>query len=234
MNRNNSVKCSTNYEETFNFDINAALNNTRDVVKDINNEINYFKEITVQFREELNKLQAKQTEDANNSSLSNCQFFKETVASVIKEENISRQRERNLVIYNIAESQKENSTAREQEDINSVEYLFRKGVKVERFDIVGVFRLGKKGIENFGRKPRPLLVKLSESVHKWRILKDASNLQYCTNWMSKVGISRDMSKEDQEKQKALRDMLNIKKALGEKGWCIRGDMLVQRIGHSGL
>ena len=90
----------------------------------------------------------------------------ETPQSMLKDE---REKENNLVIYNIAESSSENPNIRESYDTEVVHDIFYHGMQTENYYINKVIRLGKKTEES--NKPRPILVKLSNPREKWNIIK---------------------------------------------------------------
>ena len=136
-------------------------------------------------------------------------------------------RQNNLVIYNIAESWKEDPKEREKHDTDIVNYIFYNGIQVENYNIKKILRLGKKS-ENPDEndKPRPVLVKLTNSQEKWNIIRNAKNLKYAEEEMKQISITPDYNKEDQEKQKILIKDLKEKRRNGEHDWHIRNGQLV--------
>ena len=136
-------------------------------------------------------------------------------------------RQNNLVIYNIAESSKEDPKECEKFDAGIVNYIFYNGIQVENYNIKKILRLGKKN-ENpdENNKPRPVLVKLTNSQEKWNIIRNAKNLKYAEEEMKQISITPDYNKEDQEKQKKLIKDLKEKRRNGEHDWHIRNGQLV--------
>ena len=73
-----------------------------------------------------------------------------------------------------------------------------------------MIRLGMKP-DMCSKKPRPLLIKFDEEHHSRKVLSGAVALKYCNNWMKKVGISPQLSKEELEVERTLRIELNRRK-----------------------
>ena len=150
------------------------------------------------------------------------------VLKTMKEEEERRKKKDNLILYNIPEVNASSSKERvKEEDMKKVQTIFKDGMNKNHVNILKVMRLGKRREE--ADYKRPVLVKLENEEEKWSVLKEARNLRNAENWMKKVGISLDLSKEDREKEKILVTELKERRSKGEKGWYIRGDRLCQRI-----
>ena len=94
----------------------------------------------------------------------------------LREFEEKKQREGNLIIYNLAESIKENAKDREKDDVSECMKIFQEGLNVNQYEIEKIFRLGKSNTTN--DKPRPLLVKLKSASDKWNLLRKAKNLRH--------------------------------------------------------
>ena len=127
----------------------------------------------------------------------------------MKYEEDRKEREKNFIIFNMEESLMETGYEREKEDYERTQQLIYDGTKTEHFEIIKTIRLGKKHTSD--NKPRPLLVKLSDSVDKWCIFKNAKNLKSAYGKMKKCGIMPDLNEEDRKKEKLLFDQLKDKK-----------------------
>ena len=143
----------------------------------------------------------------------------------VKEQDEKKLRENNLVLYNVPESEKNESNDRKNEDNSFCNKLFRNGVQINDFSIVQVIRLGKVRNDN---RPRPLLVKCGNSREKWSILRNAKNLKHCSENLKKVIITPDMTKSERDVEKQLRDELREKRENGENDWYIKNKKLVKR------
>lgn len=155
---------------------------------------------------------------------------KEKVLQEIEEDEERKKRQKNLVIYNLAESKSKDGHERMKEDESACLSLFRDEVRKEA-EIEQVIRLGKREErqgpqgEREGR-PRPLLVKLTDAKKKWDILKHAKNLKHTTqDRYRKVIIAPDLTRKQQEKDRELRAELKRLREAGEEGWYIsRGEL----------
>ena len=78
-----------------------------------------------------------------------------------------------------------------------MEDLLKNGIHNEKFAVTNMIRLGMKP-DMCSKKPRPLLIKFDEEHHSRKVLSGAVALKYCNNWMKKVGISPQLSKEELE------------------------------------
>ena len=153
------------------------------------------------------------------------------VMDKIKENEDRKTREGNLVLYNIPEPSATQSNERINEDGMFCEKLFIEGclVKREDFSIKNVIRLGKK---HDNVKPRPLLVKLQSSREKWYILKNAKNLGKSKEPnVKKISITPDLTLQERELDRKLRQELKIKKENGDSNWYIKNGKLQKKNFH---
>ena len=144
-----------------------------------------------------------------------------------KEKDDKKDRECNLVLYNVEESNKENGRDREADDKILTDRVFKEGVGINEYQIKSIIRLGKR---NEGiNKPRPLLIKLDNSEQKWLILKNAKKLNKCTRQeFKKCFIVPDKTKIEREKDYLLRNQLKEERDSGEEGWYIKNGKLNRR------
>ena len=178
--------------------------------------------------------QRKQQDGKNNTSEINIKEVQDEIETKMKKklmetmkyEEDRKEREKNFIIFNMDESLLETGYEREKEDYERTQQLIYDGTKTEHFEIIKTIRLGKKQTSN--SKPRPLLVKLSNSADKWRIIKNAKNLKSAYGKMKKCGIMPDLNEEDRKKEKLLFDQLKEKRNNGEIGWYIYKSKLIQR------
>ena len=97
-----------------------------------------------------------------------------------------------------------------------------------QLDIQEVVRLGKhRNAQQV--KPRPLLVKFKNSWVKWQVLKNAKNLKRAdVEEFKNIFIVPDLTREQREWDKKLREELKNKKDAGEEGWYIKRGELCKR------
>ena len=148
------------------------------------------------------------------------------VDSALQKHDENKERQNNLIIFNIAESSNNMAKKREHDDYLTTCEILEYGVKVTNFEINKVICLGKSNPDS--NKPRPLLVKLATASQKWNIIKNAKNLKDAANGMNKVGIAPDYSENERIKQKSLLKQLNQKRLLGENDWFIHNGELCKR------
>ena len=146
-----------------------------------------------------------------------------------EEEEDKKKRKNNLVLYNVPESIKQNPIEREKDDEEWCQDLFENSLGIGRVEIVKVIRLGKND-EN-GRV-RPMLVRLRNENDKRIILKFAKNLKLEEDQRKKkIGICMDLTNEEKEELKKLKEILEKKKRDGEMGWYIKNLTLLRARGE---
>ena len=105
---------------------------------------------------------------------------------------------------------------------------------IEPTSIQRPIRLGKK-ITSGGKKNKPRLLKVTISnthVQK-QVLKQAKNLKSCgSETMSKVFITPDLTLQEREENRKLRDELKARRDKGETDLVIRNGKIVQKQEHN--
>ena len=155
---------------------------------------------------------------------------KDELLKAMKEEEERKQRATNLVLYNVSESEKQTGQEKEQDDLEFCESIIKDGVGMEiPLDIQEVVRLGKHTNAQQLVKPRPILVKFKDSRVKWQILKNAKNLKRTDiEEFKNVFIAPDLTREQREWDKKLREELKSRKDAGEEGWYIKRGVLCRK------
>jgi hypothetical protein len=149
----------------------------------------------------------------------------------MKQKEEKEKRVKNLVIYNIKESEKDNAEDRINDDKKMLNNIFENSLKVKDVEIVKVIRLGRRedGNENTANRKRPMLICMRDEDEKWKILKNAKNLKNEKNEeIKRIGISTDMTREEREESRKVRATLIEKRTNGETGWFIRGGKLMNK------
>ena len=209
---------------------NKILNNAcKEVKKNLDNlKIDIKNDVLKEIREEINL--HRNAEQNTGRSNDNALNLREEIVKAIKEEEERKERKCNLVIYNLEESKKQSGKDRDLEDLEKIKDVFKNNMKVENFQIVKSFRMGRKvnsdSVE--GARSRPILIKLSDEAEKWNLLKNAKELRDAEGWKRKIGISLDLCKEDREKDKKLRAELKQKRDSGERNWYIKNGKLSKK------
>lgn len=206
---NSQLKCENKSLKEENRVLRERLAALEKRVDEIKNEVK--EEIKKEMKDEIMK-------EVNNNVVK--------VLEDIQEAENKRNREGNLVLYNMVESERENGRDRAHEDANKCHQLIQEGIGLEQNDysIRKAIRLGKP--QNNTNRPRPLLIKLESVEEKWLILKKARNLKnYRHPILKKVIVTPDLTPKEQEKDRMLRQQLKEKIDEGEQGWYIKGGKL---------
>ena len=149
-------------------------------------------------------------------------------------------RENNVVIFGVPETdipEDENTKVPEhykkedQDFFDKMKILDKmREMKLGReVEVVENFRLGKRG-EDWRQKPRPLKVRLSCTEDRDILIKGAIKLNKSLSRDSpnKFYVNPDMTFEERQKQKELRDQLKARKANGEEDLIIREGEIIKR------
>ena len=178
-------------------------------------------EIKVELQEERRLQQAEKQE-----------IIKEVRGQILEEVMEREQQQsrlKNLVIYGVNESVRDDGKQREIEDTEFCRKMFAEELNLINVQIEGVIRLGKRNqSENNGRvKPRPMLVKLSNSREKFDVLKRGKLLKQSREAsMRRIFIAPDLTRKEREVDQQLRNDLREKQQNGERGWYIsKGKLL---------
>ena len=145
----------------------------------------------------------------------------------IKEEGDRKERERNLIIFNVQESNE--SAGMEIQERRKTEEIFENGVGVREYKIEQIIRLGRRGERE---NARPMLVKLENVKQKWEIIKKAKMLKNSES-TKHIGIAPDLTKKQREIERRLKNELDEKRRNGETGWYIRRGELHQNTQNNG-
>ena len=112
-------------------------------------------------------------------------------------------------------------------DAATVQQLFAEGLGIENMNVIETIRLGK--VTNTSG-PRPLLIKLETVEDKWTILKNAKNLAKAKEDMRAVSIVPDMTKDEREANKHMRQELKRRRENGEDLIIRRGQIMERDAG----
>ena len=181
----------------------------RGVLSDIKNEIrDFMTDMSAVMKDEIVKITKK-----------------EIMAEITEREEHQR-RLKNLIVYGLEESKRNNGRDREIDDKEMCKELFTKELNVKEAQVVNTVRLGKRAQceadENEGNfKPRPLLVELTQAKHKFELLKRCKQLRNSEEFrFRKAIIAPDLTKKEREADHKLRLELKEKQQRGERGWFI--------------
>ena len=138
-----------------------------------------------------------------------------------------RDRERrkfSVVIYNASESQAEDSSKRNKDEVSFVNATEELGIPLG--EIVQVGKLGQKSSD----KKRPLRVQFTDLDHRSLLLRSAKKLHKTTQY-NNVNVNPDLSYQERQFQKGLRQELARRKSTSEKGILIYNGQIVNLVQH---
>ena len=128
--------------------------------------------------------------------------------ALVEKKEESERREVNLIVHNVPESKSSDPEARKKYDFDSFSNIAEALLEERNMDVDKIYRLGKKNVgenEEHEPKPRLMLVRLKK--------KESVEALMSKRWdLRKVGfenvyLSRDLSPEEREVQKKLRQEL---------------------------
>ena len=136
----------------------------------------------------------------------------------------TEKRKKNLVIYNIWESQDNEIENKIKYDLDVCYEIFG-FLGAENIEIMKIDRIGPKKL-GVNQQLRPILVKLRYEEEKWNILGRSKNLR--NSEYDKVYINKDMSKEEREEDARLRKELNEMRGEGIQCTIKNGQIIRRR------
>ena len=124
---------------------------------------------------------------------------KEEVKEEVRLDMIEKEgRSNNMVIYGMAESEKDDAQERAGDDKRKVKNLLETlEMDMQEEDVEVKFRAGKKREDG---KPRPLIVRFKEEEMKERALNDARKLARKEGW-KRVFLAQDMTPRQREEDR---------------------------------
>lgn len=143
----------------------------------------------------------------------------ETIEKKLKERDDIAKRERNLFFYKVPESDNPDTKVRIDHDMKLVlEICSELGLANPKLS--SVVRFGKPLRNDEGEidysKPRPLRVSFVEKSERRHILSNSKGLRSPSNKdLINISISRDLTKVERQKYKALQQELKIRRDAGE-------------------
>ena len=141
----------------------------------------------------------------------------EEVAGILDEIQDKEKRKLNVVVHNLKESDGDTHTDRTKSDETKFVEMVKDGMKLI-VKPARSFRVGKKS----DTKPRLMIVTLLNNADKVELLRSAASLRDSPKW-SRVYITPDLTWQEREKGRQLRDELARRKESGEQHiWIRRG------------
>ena len=151
----------------------------------------------------------------------------------MREQEDRQNRKNNLVMYNVPESTHQDPRERQTQDLAFCQDVIENslGVDGRAYEMVTVIRLGKTRTDD---RNRPVLIKMKSEYEKWEILRNAKNLKYeRDDNKKKIGISLDLTAQQREHDRKLRNELKERREKGETGLYIKNGVLCKAGGARG-
>ena len=148
--------------------------------------------------------------------------FQECFENFHSEKEEQSKRKCNLAIVNVPESTSTESAERIKEDIDLLTDIIKQelhlNVRVEK-----AIRVGKKKDD----QPRVMIVTLKDEESKWEVLKESKALRESENEITKnMYINKDMTRQERERNRLLREELKARRANGENVKIVKGKCVV--------
>uniref|UniRef100_A0A8D8U590 Uncharacterized protein n=1 Tax=Cacopsylla melanoneura TaxID=428564 RepID=A0A8D8U590_9HEMI len=179
--------------------------------KDTTDNFSVLVEMINQLKTQLSSLQQNFEKICNErTDETDCSQNPQDMDSMISEMEERRLRAKNVIMYDIPESDNDNKDVRINHDTSEVTNIVQSmNVNINRFSKVR--RLGKK---TQGSNPRPIMVTLENAASAISILKKAR--------ANKISfIKNDLTPIQREKLKQLKEKLKTKLEGGETDWTIK-------------
>lgn len=149
---------------------------------------------------------------------------KKVIEMSLKIDEIEKERKKkNIVIFNVEESEEKETGKRIQEDMDKCLKIFAQELEVQDLTVEKVIRIGRKSEEN---KRRPMIVKLGSENDRNTVLGRAKKLRYSEEFV-RVYIVKDLTEDEREKDKKLRKELKEKREKEEGQFIIRRGKVIE-------
>ena len=128
---------------------------------------------------------------------------------VMQDEREREEKKNNVMLFNVPESNKPDAIDAANDDLSLAREILIHVSPEINFNSIQVSRIGsKKGEQN---KHRPLKIKLDQTEHKFKLLKEARKLKNYTKH-AKIGLSKDKTKRELIEDRALNVELRRRRA----------------------
>ena len=141
-----------------------------------------------------------------------------------KERNIKKYKEKNIIIYNVPESEGDEEKEVFKEDIRKIQTIFKHRVNLEKEEVKEIRRIGRERNES---RARPICMSFNNIEKRTEILK-LRNVTYVNETADETNIyiTIDRTKQEQAVHKELVSKLKEMKASGEKNLYIKNGKIV--------
>ncbi len=126
-------------------------------------------------------------------------IMKETLVEQKKEEADRENRENNIIIYNVDESEKVNAGDHTEDNMTFFKTLCEEVLQIQIPNTKKNIRLGKKPAEGEPQCPRPLKVILDSKDDRNEVIKHLTKLKDAEEKFRQISVTHDYCKEDREK-----------------------------------
>ena len=145
---------------------------------------------------------------------------------VIDEYRDRESRKLKLILYNVPESQSGDTSVRKTHDTKFILDIASK-IEAGQIDVTSVTRLGKK-VDN---KNRLMKVQVANLSQKRRLLINAKKLKQCSGDFQNIYLSPDLSYNERQANKLLRQELSRRREAGETDLVIYRGSIVKKPSH---
>ena len=128
-------------------------------------------------------------------------IMKETLEEQKKEDVDRENRENNIIIYNVEESEQVDTGERKKEDVKFFNILCQEVLQISSPSAKNFIRLGRKPAAEDSQRPRPLKVVMDSKDDRSKIMRNLTKLKDAEERYRKISITYDYCQEDREKIK---------------------------------
>ena len=154
---------------------------------------------------------------------------KVNIESKIVKENesmVKKQKQHNVCIFNMPESNDEKDEENYKQDIIKLKSTLNGKIVIEKEDIKSIYRIGIKKNES---RPRPLIIKFTNIEKRNEAIK-LDDLVYCSNDIeTRIYIQPDKTKKEVEQHRELVRQLKERRANGEENIVIRNGKIISLV-----
>ena len=146
----------------------------------------------------------------------------------LEEKTDREKRSKNLIFYNVPESNLMNPQDRIKDDCKNLKDIFeRNNFSLKAENIINVIRLGK--YDSISPKARPILLKMNSTEYKFTVLKNCKNLKFLKDNLSiSIHYSLDLTIKERENRKVLVQQLQDRRNNGENNLAIIGNKITTK------
>ena len=117
------------------------------------------------------------------------------LGQALQDEREKEEKKNNIMLFNVPESEKPEALDAAQDDVTLVREILTHVRPDINFGIIEAAQVSRLGFKKDDNKARPIKIKLSQTEHKFKLLKDSRKLSNFEKY-PKIGLSKDKTKSE--------------------------------------